>query len=97
MKINTVFVNIGVYNELVYPRLSIEHLMNKILQLNYLPNKHFKKCCYFRFRHLDTKVRLKPGQGKGINNGRSPSPDNENNKSPKRSPEKTSSPTPKSQ
>ncbi|XP_044271990.1 tyrosine decarboxylase [Tribolium madens] len=38
-----------------------------------------------RFRHLDTKVRLKAA-GKTTNGGQSPSPEGENNKSPKRSP-----------
>lgn len=46
----------------------------------------------FSFRHLDTKVRLKASQGKGMNNGRSPSPDSDQSKSPKRSPEKSVSP-----
>lgn len=49
-----------------------------------------KKCVEYcllnRFRHLDTKVRLKT-TGKLTNGGQSPSPDQENtSKSPKRSP-----------
>lgn len=49
---------------------------------------NFKNIINFRFRHLDTKVRLKTSGKEGTNGGggnQSPSPER-NNRSPKRSP-----------